>query len=149
MIFGDRTSPRRSGHRWLRLAGCLGISSCLAAVACINIDPSWDEADTATASGTVPVACQQCREAPSDPGPGCADELAVCNANETCVALDRCVILSGCHPSENLQGFLGCARPCADEHGVTLYDDIYQIAMPLGFCVMDNCEAECSVPVTP
>jgi hypothetical protein len=144
MTLGDQMLNVWSGPRGLVIAGCL------LAAACINIDPAREGAGDAGIDATggedLIQACAACLTSPDHPDPTCADTYATCAANETCIALHNCVVASGCHPYADLQAFYACAWPCADQYGVTLFDDVYNIAMPVAFCVTGACEAECSIP---
>ena len=156
------TSSDRMLRRWRELRRLIA-AGCLLVAGCINIDPAREgtpaidaghqgaeggAAGAAGASGSdVLERCRACVTSPDHPDPTCADTYATCEADETCDALTICVVTEGCYPYEDLQSFYACVwQACAAPLGVTLFDDTYNIAMPVADCINGVCDAECSVP---
>ena len=78
-----------------------------------------DGADAAAFDVDLRPPCQRCLESPDQPGPGCAQEIAACEANPQCAQVYACVIYSGCLYLASRSALANCAIPCLQEAGVT------------------------------
>jgi hypothetical protein len=137
-------SPRHRRRLVLRgvVAGVLLLATALVllAVACLDMSPIIvenppvmrpdiyvprpdvevpDGADAAAFDVDLRPPCQMCLESPDQPGPGCAQEVAACNAIPQCAVTYACVVSSGCLYLPTRAELAQCAIPCLQEAGIT------------------------------
>ena len=90
--------------------------------------------------------CIQCLEAPDQPGPGCADELADCRADPKCSATYDCVLAKSCLTKGEQKKIILCGLPCAQEAGIIAQDDPAAVLI-LGVvgCIQSACPSQCKI----
>ena len=93
----------------------------------------------------APSACDLCLHAPDTPGPGCADELAACQANPECGRAIACALGQGCFDMGSTAALVVCGLPCAAEAGiVTFTDPATTLAFNVFQCAGTTCATACN-----
>jgi hypothetical protein len=130
----------------------------LLAVACVDTSPIAvsKDAGVPTPVRDAPLgevsdphpACHACIEAPNDPGPGCANQLARCNANAGCQTIYECAYKIGCVFKVDYQESLACALPCT-EGILNAFQEPIMAAIALTECFHAACTDVCGVEAPP
>src|SRR5258708_6702161 len=79
--------------------------------ACLDTTPTYlspidGAADQAADGGDN--ACLRCIEASPQPGPGCADSVEACKANQACGLIFLCSVAKGCFEKDTNESFISC-----------------------------------------
>jgi hypothetical protein len=82
--------------------------------------------------------------APSDPGPGCGNELQACRDAEPCMFIYDCAYASGCVFKKTQGESISCALPRAAQLK-SAYDAAITAAIALTMCFHDPCRDVCEV----
>jgi hypothetical protein len=134
-----------------RLLGgaAIAMGACLA---CLGIHPvSVQEVDAGPGlqvSGDADPACFTCLAQPDHPGPGCATELAACQADPQCAQALVCATQKNCFASGSLAAIGVCGLPCITEAGVISFDTPpFKLAVTLFQCVSGPCGVPCHLVV--
>lgn len=80
------------------------------ASACLDLTPTVLAGDDAGGQGNSP--CYRCLSAPPDPGPGCGDKLATCQAIDACAKAYACTLAHGCF-SGTKDHLAICTKACS------------------------------------
>lgn len=90
------------------------------------------------------TACLQCLTTPDNPGPGCADEIAACEANAKCKITLECAVRKECFLAPSREDLINCGTACTDEAGIkTESDPSVALAASLDGCIEINCASVC------
>ena len=118
-----------------------------------------DEPDAAaTDSGPIheldiapdaPRPCEVCMYAPSDPGPGCSDVIAVCAADPPCKATMECAIAARCLELNGQGAIIDCGTPCGRDAGLDLSSPSLNYVFAVVECAQDACGPICRGEVPP
>jgi hypothetical protein len=130
-----------------RFAAAVAIAIC-ACLACLAIHPvSVQDIDAGLgvpAAGDADPACFTCLAAPDEPGPGCATQLAACQADPQCAQALACAAAKNCFASGSLGAIGVCGLPCITEAGVISFDTPpFELAVSLFQCVSGACGLAC------
>ena len=94
-------------------------------------------------SGTTGDLCAACYRAANQPGPGCANEVAACNAIDRCKQAFECSEVKGCYRGSK-ENLVSCGTPCAAEAGVVTVDDPAIVAGTRFYaCILGPCRQAC------
>jgi hypothetical protein len=131
----------------------LAIHGCLDVVA-IRVDERRDAGDGGPtrdldAPSDGPRPCEVCMRAPSDPGPGCADAVAVCDADPPCKGTMDCAIAAGCLELTGQGLIIDCGTPCGRDAGLDLTSPSITYVLAVVACAQDACGPICRGEVSP
>lgn len=91
--------------------------------------------------------CAACIGAPNTPGPGCANELAVCETFSGCPIAINCAVDNGCFakPSDKV---IECGVPCGEiAHIADPNSTEGSATIAVALCTIASCSAACGAPV--
>jgi hypothetical protein len=135
---------RKSNQAWRTLI-CSGALITSVASSCVDTTPvvvadnsQWIIADAGES------ACLQCQQAPDDPGPGCATELAECYAHASCKATAECAIQTGCYNLGNAADWTSCAIACGEKYKLGEDPDALGAAYANFNCFQRTCGKACN-----
>jgi hypothetical protein len=132
---------RRTAFLW---SGCLaGLAPLFLPMACVDTEPVVVEDVQRDAGADAKGPCSTCMEAPSEPGPGCEDALAVCNEFETCKATMDCAFEFGCLDLPTIPDILSCGIDCSEITGVVEDEDAVAALGTVFTCVVGPCAPSC------
>lgn len=120
------------------------ICSLAPAAACLDLTPTWVPPPDQAGSLEAQQRCHECLYSASDPGPGCGDEMAICNQNFACQSGLACSFERGCYGRDRSHA-IACGGPCqavvrrVDDPVVPLLLRVYQ-------CVTDGPCAPACIP---
>ena len=131
----------------LAIHGCLNVKV-------IHVDESDAAADSGPihdldVSGDAPRPCEVCMRAPSDPGPGCAEVIAVCAADQPCNDTMECAIASRCLELNGQGAIIDCGTPCGRDAGLDLSSPSLTLVFAVVDCAQDKCGPICRGEVDP
>jgi hypothetical protein len=132
----------------------LAIHGCLDVVVVHVDEPGSDGGDGGPqrdldASGDATRPCEVCMRAPSDPGPGCADEMATCAADAPCFATMECAIAAGCLELTGQGAIIDCGTPCGRDAGLDLSSPSITFVLAVVTCAQDSCGPICRGEIPP
>jgi hypothetical protein len=146
-FFATSTATLFAAMTGMTIYGCLD-------VVVIHVDePGIDGGDggqrdlDASVDGMRP--CEACVRAPADPGPGCANFLAICNADLPCAATMECAIALGCLEQADQGLVVDCGRPCAVAAGLDPTKPSINYVIDLVTCGTTTCGPICRGEVPP
>ncbi len=87
--------------------------------------------------------CLACIKSPNVPGPGCANELAACDATAKCRFIFDCAYENGCVTKPMQSESIACALPCGDQLGTSAFEASILSALTLTTCFHMACAAAC------
>ncbi|HEX8794884.1 MAG TPA: hypothetical protein VF765_28250 [Polyangiaceae bacterium] len=105
------------------------------------------DGDASAPEVVVPPTCIGCLNTPDDASPpGCASEIAACNANTKCAATYVCAVADNCFKQPSFRDIVNCGIPCAEDAGiVSSSDPAVQLIYNIAVCASCNCNAICAV----
>lgn len=143
-----RDGPARRFRRGLFVA--LSLASFLAlaieGAACLDTSPITVTVDAAPppivdALEEAQAGCYQCLHAPNQPGPGCGNEIAACEADKACKDSIDCTFEDGCWNLGTPAALIQCGLPCAERAGQT--DVQVKLGAAVFACVQATCPGPC------
>ena len=96
-----------------------------------------------------PRPCEVCMLAPSDPGPGCADVMAVCAGDRGCNDTMACAIASRCLELSGMGAIIDCGTPCGRDAGLDLSSMSLTYVFAVVTCAQESCGPICRGEVPP
>lgn len=133
------------------------IAVAVALVACLDPTPYVLPASPAADAGPPPPdsgdaeadavpPCEACLHAPSAPGPGCGDVIAICVDDAKCNAALACASSDGCFERGSLSQLISCGLPCATDAGILAQNDpALEKAYRVFQCAGSACAAPCGL----
>jgi hypothetical protein len=97
----------------------------------------------------APRPCELCMNAPSDPGPGCAQEVAICAADRGCHDTMVCAVAARCLELSGMGTILDCGTPCGRDAGLDLSSPSLTYLFDVLACAQDSCGPICRGEVSP
>ena len=132
-----------------RKFGLLAFAPAALAIACVDTTPVSIEIAELDAGVDGEGACVACVEAPNAPGPGCADELAVCFQYEECEGTNVCAKEAQCYELPSVPDLVSCSVGCGEEVGLGTNLDALDAAEAFFSCMLGSCDHVCGVPEVP
>ncbi|HMJ54504.1 MAG TPA: hypothetical protein VK540_20625 [Polyangiaceae bacterium] len=127
---------RRAIVAALSLAGCVDIDPVTVQPVVVDAAPPPD-ADERT-------ACGMCIYAPSSPGPGCGDQIALCRTDARCTEVIDCTEPLQCYEKPTQIEVNECGLPCFQKViGNTLPTDLITILLSIATCAQEMCGPIC------
>jgi len=124
---------------WIR--PFVGIVVVTIVVGCLDVSGVSVPASIGAASQSR--ECASCYSSPDSPGPGCADEVAACYADERCKKAFVCSVEQGCFQGAKEQ-LITCGSECSRRAGfVSMQEHAYQLALDVYACLLGPCKDAC------
>jgi hypothetical protein len=125
----------------------LAVHGCLDVVV-VHVDEPADAGDGGPIheldiAADAPRPCEVCMRAPSDPGPGCADAMAICAADPPCNATMECAIAARCLELTGQGAIIDCGTPCGRDAGLDLSSASINYVFGVIACAQDACGPIC------
>jgi hypothetical protein len=112
-------------------------------MACVDTEPVVVDEIQRDAGADAIGPCGTCVEAPSEPGPGCADALAGCHAHEACKETIDCAFETGCLELPTVPELISCGIDCSETTNVTDDKDAVAALSTLFTCMIEPCAPFC------
>jgi hypothetical protein len=143
-------SPRSTAH-FLPPRAAVAAAVLLAgnvAVGCLDPSPYYLDVDAAAPpprdAGADGGGCGRCLNAPDQPGPGCATEVAACQMDPVCRDTFAC-FQTRCEGLTSQEQVVGCGLPCAQEAGLTsTAGSTFTLATNVFNCLLGACLGACT-----
>jgi hypothetical protein len=97
----------------------------------------------------APRPCEVCMRAPSDPGPGCGDAMAVCAADRGCNDTIECAMAARCLELTGMGAIIDCGTPCGRDAGLDLSSPSLTYVFGVVTCGQETCGPICRGEVPP
>lgn len=112
-------------------------------LACSGLDAEKVDKDAGAVTDGSATQCQQCLEAPNQPGPGCANELAACQANALCADHLVCLEQQGCTALTTREEMFTCGTQCWQDRHVDINDPAVALGYAVYRCRITSCGSIC------
>jgi hypothetical protein len=99
-------------------------------------------ADSGSDAQTAADVCDACLHGPNDPGPGCADEYAACDADAKCKAQQECY-QERCSTKTASADVFRCGSQCFADLGVAIDDPASTLSYNIFLCSTGSCKSVC------
>ena len=126
-----------------RLLAVCSLAELLVAFACVDTTPVVLPDDALDGGADAKGSCVTCIEAPSEPGPGCGDELATCRELEPCKATMECADQAGCFDLPSVPDIVSCGIECGEQFGIATDPDSLAAGTALFSCIIGPCNGLC------
>ena len=125
----------------------LSLLAALVLTSCMDIDTITLSDDAGVRDGAIidpdaAAVCNQCLEAPSSPGPGCADQYAACYADKNCNAQQQCYNRRCANETRSVDVFR-CGSECFAELLIPASDPAATLSYNIFLCSTGPCKPVC------
>jgi hypothetical protein len=131
----------RSAILWS--TGLAALTPAFLPMACVDTEPVVVEEVRLDAGADANGPCGTCVQAPSEPGPGCADVLDDCNEHERCKLTMECAFASGCLELPTISVIVSCGIDCTETTGIAQDQEAITALTAVFTCLVGACAPSC------